>query len=302
MAFDRAGRKAQRLGSWPFAGPPRGSQGIAIELTLSPTIIPNVLSIAGSDPSGGAGIQADLKTFAALRCHGLSVVTALTAQNTQAVREIFPVPAKFVAAQIDALLADSTINAVKIGMTASAEIVETLAERLAHFSASPIVLDPVLASSSGEPLAMGNIAESLVQHLASRVSLVTPNLSESAKLSGKPAPRSLPEMQEIARYLHGQGFAAVLVKGGHLESGTCDDVFFDGAEVRVFSGPRIPTRNTHGTGCTLSAAIAAYLAQGMALATAIQSAKLFVQEALGSADQLSVGKGPGPLNHFHRFW
>ena len=264
--------------------------------------IPNVLSIAGSDPSGGAGIQADLKTFAALRCHGLSVLTSLTAQNTQGVKDLFLVPAPFVAAQIDALFADSVIKTIKIGMTASAEIVETIAERLAQLSALPVVLDPVLASSSGQLLAKDDIAESLVKSFAPRVSLVTPNLAEAAKLSGKPVPRSLPEMQEIARRLHDRGFPAVLVKGGHREAETCDDVYFDGTDIRIFSTPRVPTRNTHGTGCTLSAAIAAHLAYGLALAPAIEAAKLFLQRALESADALSVGKGPGPLNHFHRFW
>lgn len=264
--------------------------------------IPNVLSIAGSDPSGGAGIQADLKTFAALRCYGLSVVTGLTAQNTEGVTDVFLVPAPFVAAQIDSLFADSAIKAIKIGMTASAENVETIAERLAHFSASPVVLDPVLASSNGQPLAKDDIGESLVKHLAPRVSLVTPNLSEAAKLSGKPMPRSVAEMQDIARRLHDRGFAAVLVKGGHRQAETCDDVFFDGADIRIFSTPRVPTRNTHGTGCTLSAAIAAHLAQGLALASAIEAAKQFLQHALETADALNVGKGPGPLNHFHRFW
>lgn len=261
-----------------------------------------MLSIAGSDPSGGAGIQADLKTFAALRCHGLSVVTALTAQNTQGVTDVFLVPSSFVAAQIDALFADSDIKAVKIGMTASPEIVETIAVRLAHVAASPIVLDPVLASSTGQPLAKEDIAESLVKFLAPRVSLVTPNLAEAAKLSGRPLPRSLPEMQEIARRLHDRGFSAVLVKGGHRDAETCDDVLFDGTDIRVFSTPRVLTRNTHGTGCTLSAAIAAHLAQGFALVAAIEAAKIFLQAALESAGALSVGKGPGPLDHFHRFW
>ncbi len=265
-------------------------------------MIPNVLSIAGSDPSGGAGLQADLKTFAALRCYGLSVVTALTVQNTQGVYGLSVVPAEFVAAQIDALFADSAIKAVKIGMTASPATIETLAEKLARYRPEPIVLDPVLAASGGAALAVGDIAASLVAHLAPHVSLVTPNLMEAAALAGSPVPESLDDMRAIAKRLHAQGFAAVLVKGGHREARTCDDILFDGVNFRSFSTPRVPTRNTHGTGCTLSAAIAAHLAQGLDLAAAVEAAKLYLQRALETADQLDVGQGAGPLNHFHRFW
>ncbi len=265
-------------------------------------MVPNVLSIAGSDPCGGAGIQADLKTFAALRCHGLTAITALTAQNTQGIFGLFVVPAEFVAAQIDALFADSEIKAVKIGMTAAPAIIEMLGERLARHRPPAIVLDPVLAASGGAPLAIEDIAESLVAHLAPRVTLVTPNLMEAAHLAQAPVPESLAEMRELAVRLHGRGFAAVLVKGGHREGTHCDDILFDGSSFHVFAGPRITTRHTHGTGCTLSAAIAAYLAQGFDLAQAVEAAKLYLQRALQTADTLNVGHGPGPLNHFHRFW
>ncbi|MGB8277023.1 MAG: bifunctional hydroxymethylpyrimidine kinase/phosphomethylpyrimidine kinase [Methylovirgula sp.] len=265
-------------------------------------MIPNVLSIAGSDPCGGAGLQADLKTFAALRCYGLSVVTALTVQNTRGVYGLSVVAAEFVAAQIDALFADSDIKAVKIGMLASLDIVEIVAERLARYRPPAIVLDPVLAASTGAALATGDIAESLVTHLAPRVTLVTPNLMEAAQLAKAPVPESLADMQEIAKRLHERGFVAVLVKGGHREAMSCDDVLFDGASFRVFSMPRVTTRHTHGTGCTLSAAIAAYVALGLDLAQAVEAAKLYLQRALESADALNVGEGPGPLNHFHRFW
>jgi hydroxymethylpyrimidine/phosphomethylpyrimidine kinase len=265
-------------------------------------MIPNVLSIAGSDPSGGAGIQADLKTFAALRCYGLSVITALTVQNTQKVEGFCVLPADFVAGQIDALFADSAIAAVKIGMTASPEIINAIADRLALYRPPTAVLDPVLAASSGAALAVGDIAETLVTRLAPLVSLVTPNLMEAAALAKAPLPQSLDDMKAIAKHLHGRGFAAVLVKGGHREAQSCDDVLFDGVDFRVFSLPRVVTQNTHGTGCTLSAAIAAQLAQGYDLAAAVEAAKSFVQAALASAEQLSVGKGAGPLNHFQRFW
>ncbi|MHB8883656.1 MAG: bifunctional hydroxymethylpyrimidine kinase/phosphomethylpyrimidine kinase [Methylovirgula sp.] len=265
-------------------------------------MIPNVLSIAGSDPGGGAGIQADLKTFAALRCHGLTVVTALTAQSTQGVFGLFVVPADFVAAQIDALFADSEISAVKIGMVASVANVEILAERLARYKPKAIVLDPVLAASSGASLAIGAIAESMVAHLAPLVTLVTPNLMEAALLAKAPMPESLADMEAIAKRLHELGFAAVLVKGGHRAADTCDDILYNGSSFRAFTTPRVTTRHTHGTGCTLSSAIAAHLAQGHDLAQAVAAAKLYLQRALETADALNVGHGPGPLNHFHGFW
>lgn len=265
-------------------------------------MIPNVLSIAGSDPGGGAGIQADLKTFGALRCHGLSVITALTAQNTQGVFDLSVVPTDFVAAQIDALYADIEIKAVKIGMTASPAIIAMLGERLARYQPPAVVLDPVLAASSGASLATGEIAESMVAHLAPRVTLVTPNLIEAAYLAKMPMPERLTDMQKIAGRIHELGFAAVLVKGGHRAAAGCDDVLFDGSSFRILTMPRVPTRNTHGTGCTLSAAIAANLAQGLDLVPAIEAAKLYLQGVLEAADALNVGHGPGPLNHFHRFW
>ncbi|MDP1909818.1 MAG: bifunctional hydroxymethylpyrimidine kinase/phosphomethylpyrimidine kinase [Hyphomicrobium sp.] len=265
-------------------------------------MIPNVLSIAGSDPGGGAGIQADLKTFAALRCHGLTVVTALTAQNTQGVFGLLVVPPDFVAAQIDALFADSEISAVKIGMVASVANVEILAERLARYKPKAIVLDPVLAASSGASLAIGAIAESMVAHLAPLVTLVTPNFMEAAHLAKAPMPEGLADMEAIAKRLHELGFAAVLVKGGHRVADTCDDILYDGSSFRVFTAPRVSTRHTHGTGCTLSSAVAAYLAQGRDLAEAVAAAKLYLQRALETADALNVGHGPGPLNHFYGFW
>jgi hydroxymethylpyrimidine/phosphomethylpyrimidine kinase len=267
-----------------------------------PETIPNVLSIAGADPCGGAGIQADLKTFAALRCYGLSVVTALTAQSTQGVREILLVPASFVGAQIDALFDDGQIAAVKIGMTGSPEIIEVIGDRLARAGAKPVVLDPVLAASSGAPLVSGDVAASLVATLAPLVSLVTPNLMEAAALAKAPTPSSLDAMREIAKRLHGLGFAAVLVKGGHREAAACEDVFYDGSAFKLFSLPRVATRNTHGTGCTLSSAITAGLAQGLALPEAIEVAKHYLQHALENADALDVGKGHGPLHHFYSFW
>jgi hydroxymethylpyrimidine/phosphomethylpyrimidine kinase len=263
-------------------------------------IIPNLLSIAGSDPSAGAGIQADLKTFAALGCYGLCAITALTVQNTQGVFDVSVLPAAFVAAQIDALFADSTIRAVKIGMLGSAEIAETVADRLARYKPPFVVLDPVLASSGGKALATASLAKTIVARLAPHVTLITPNLIEAAELAGMELPRTPDAMKMIAKALHQSGFAAVLVKGGHSEGASADDILFDGTDYQTFSLPRLATRNTHGTGCTLSSAIAANLARGQRLAESIAAAKHYLQAALQAADGLSVGKGAGPLDHFHR--
>jgi hydroxymethylpyrimidine/phosphomethylpyrimidine kinase len=265
-------------------------------------MVPNVLSIAGFDTSGGAGILADTKTFAALRCHGLAAITAVTAQNTQGVAEIHLMPAEFVAAQIHALFADIDIAAVKIGMLASPGIVKAVAQNLAEHRGAPVVLDPVLAASSGDQLAVSDVADALLQHLAPLVALLTPNLAEAARLAEAPAPTTLAGMHKLAEKLHGRGFKSVLVKGGHLKGATADDIFFDGVSHRTFSAARIATRNTHGTGCTLSAAIAANLALGLDLVRSIEAAKDYVGGALAGADELDVGRGPGPLHHFHRFW
>jgi hydroxymethylpyrimidine/phosphomethylpyrimidine kinase len=265
-------------------------------------MVPNVLSIAGFDPSGGAGVLADIKTFAGLRCHGLAAITALTAQNTQGVAEIHVVPAEFVAEQIHALFADIEIAAVKIGMLASPGIVNAVAQSLAEHRGMPVVLDPVLATSSGDQLAIGDVADALLQHLAPLVTLFTPNLEEGARLAEAPVPTTIAGMHKLAEQLHGRGFKSVLVKGGHLKGSTADDILFDGVSHHTFSAARIATRNTHGTGCTLSAAIAVNLALGQDLIRSIEAAKVFICGALAGADELDVGRGPGPLHHFHRFW
>lgn len=264
--------------------------------------IPNVLAIAGSDPCGGAGVQADLKTFAALGCYGLSAITALTAQNTLGVEDICLVPADFVAAQIDALFADCAIKAVKIGMTGSPDIIGVIGERLSRYRPQAVVLDPVLAASSGTALAVGDVPAAMVSRLASHVSLITPNLTEAAALAKVEVPRTLDDMRDVAKRLHKLGFAAVLIKGGHRDGATCDDLLYGGGDFRIFSKPRVVTRNTHGTGCTLSSAIAAFLAKGVELPEAVEFAKSYLQNALEHADRLHVGKGHGPLNHFQQFW
>ncbi len=265
-------------------------------------MVQNLLSIAGSDPSGGAGVQADLKTFSALGCYGMAVVTALTAQNTRGVSDVHVPPAQFVAAQIDAIFDDIEVAAVKIGMLATGFIVEAVAKRLAHYKPRFIVLDPVLAATSGDALAASDVAEAIVRHLFPLATLVTPNFFEAARLSGHVIAADHAGMRRAAALLHARGAKAVLVKGGHVQGASCDDLLFDGASYRSFSVPRVATRNTHGTGCALSSAIAAYLAQGLQLGDAIEAAKAYLTGALAAADQLTVGQGAGPVHHFFQLW
>jgi hydroxymethylpyrimidine/phosphomethylpyrimidine kinase len=266
------------------------------------TRVPNVLSIAGSDPSGGAGIQADLATFAALRCYGMSVITAVTAQNTRGVMAVHVVPRESVARQIDAIFEDIEVAAVKIGMVATAEIVAVVAERLAAHRPPFIVLDPVLVATSGDQLADSGVAEALVQYLFPLATLVTPNLTEAAILSGEELVMGLDAMREAAAALLIRGARAVLVKGGHGAGATSDDLLLDGDTCTILSAPRVATRNTHGTGCTLSSAIAARLARGDDLATASSAAKSYLSAALEASGVLRVGQGPGPQHHFHALW
>ncbi len=261
-------------------------------------MIANVLSIAGSDPSGGAGLQADLKTFGALGCHGMAAPTALTVQNTQGVAAIHLVPPDFVAAQIDHLFADIRIDAIKIGMTGSTAIVAAIAKSLAAHPDIPVVVDPVLVATSGDVLGGPDLAGAILRDLTPRATLVTPNLAEAATLSGLAPVRDLAGMEVAGMAILARGAAAVLVKGGHLD-GAPTDLLCTSAGRRIFTGDRIATRNTHGTGCSLSAAIAAFLAQGRTLDDAIAQAKTWLAGALASADRLSVGAGPGPVDHFH---
>src|SRR5262245_4580247 len=265
-------------------------------------MIPNLLSIAGFDPSGGAGIAADLKTFAALQCNGMAVITALTAQNTQGVRDMHVLLADFVTAQIDAIFEDIAVAAVKIGMLACGAIVEEVADRLAFYKPPFIVVDPVLASTSGTALCAPDTATAIVRNLFPLATLITPNLSEAERLSGKTVAPNRDGMRHAARLVHARGAKAVLIKGGHIEGPRSDDLFFDGESFRLFSAPRLATRNTHGTGCTLSSAIAVYVARGYGLPEAIGAAKTYLNGALSAADALNAGHGPGPLNHFHEIW
>ena len=265
-------------------------------------MIPNLLSIAGFDPSGGAGIAADLKTFAALGCNGMAVITALTAQNTQGVKSLHVPPADFAAAQIDAIFEDIEVAAVKIGMLACGAIAEEVADRLAFYKPRFIVLDPVLAATSGDALATSDTATAIVRHLFPLATLITPNISEAARLSGHVLAPDLEGMRRAAMLLQARGAKAVLIKGGHAGGAAAEDLLFDGASYHLFSAPRVAARNTHGTGCTLSSAIAASLAQGKPLGEAIGVAKTYLSGALAAADQLSAGHGPGPVHHFHELW
>ena len=262
------------------------------------TPVPIALTIAGSDSSGGAGIQADLKTFTALGVYGASVLTALTAQNTRGVTGVHTPPAAFVRAQIDAVLDDLDVAAIKTGMLANGEIVTAVAEALAARKSMPLVVDPVMVATSGDRL-LDPAAVAAVQHrLMPLATLVTPNLAEAAALLGVGEATSIAAMEEQARALLGFGCRAVMVKGGHGTGNEAVDVLVTAAgEVTHLRAPRIATRNTHGTGCTLSAAIAALLATGAALPDAIRRAKTFLSAALAHGATLRIGNGSGPVDH-----
>lgn len=261
----------------------------------------NVLSIAGSDPSGGAGIQADLKTFAALGCYGMAAITALTAQNTRGVAAVHVPPAEFVAAQIDAIFDDIGVDAVKIGMLASGAIVGAVAEALDRHAARNIVLDPVLVATSGDSLGAPDVVEAMIARLLPRAALVTPNLPEAARLTGLSVDEDVDAMRRAGEALLARGARAVLVKGGHGTGARAVDLLVTRAGVETFAAPRIATNNTHGTGCTLSSAIAAGLAQGATLSDAVAGAKTYLTGAIAAADALAVGRGNGPVDHFYAF-
>ncbi len=265
-------------------------------------MIPNLLAIAGSDPSGGAGIQADLKTFSAFACYGMAAITALTAQNTRGVTAIHVPPPEFLGAQLDAIFADIRVDAVKIGMLASGAIVATVADRLRAQGQEKIVLDPVLVATSGDSLGAPDVVDAIRRDLLPLATIVTPNLPEAARLADRTVPRDEAGMRELAERIYAEGGAAVLVKGGHLGGAESVDILFDGERHTVFSAERVETRNTHGTGCTLSSAIAACLARGATLVEAVEAAKDYLTEALLRSSTLRVGGGHGPVQHFHSLW
>jgi hydroxymethylpyrimidine/phosphomethylpyrimidine kinase len=260
--------------------------------------VPKALTIAGSDSGGGAGIQADLKTFSAFRVFGMSVLTAITAQNSVGVHAVHDVPADVVAAQMDAVLSDFGTDAIKIGMLSSPVIVETVAGRLDRAGAMPIVLDPVMIAKSGDALLQPSAREALIRRMLPLAHVVTPNLPEAASLAGM-AVDSEKDMEEAARRIHRMGPRHVLVKGGHLAD-SATDLLYDGRAFTRFAAERIASTSTHGTGCTFSSAIAAGLAHGRALGDAIREAKAYVTAAI--REGFRPGRGVGALRHFVERW
>lgn len=263
---------------------------------------PVALTIAGSDSSGGAGIQADLKTFAAFGVYGASAITALTAQNTKGVTGIHAVPAAFVTAQIDAVFSDLDVGAVKIGMVAQAEIIDAIAFALTRWKPRHIVLDPVMVATSGDRLLAAEAVEALRTKLMPLASAITPNLPEAAALLDEPVARSEAEIESQGRRLLGLGCRAVLIKGGHGEGSKSIDYLVSADKTIALAASRVATRNTHGTGCSLSSAVAAGLARGEDLETAVRNAKSWISAAIATADRFSVGHGHGPIHHFHKFY
>jgi hydroxymethylpyrimidine/phosphomethylpyrimidine kinase len=269
-------------------------------------MIPNTLTIAGVDPSGGAGILADIKTMSALGAYGTAVIAALTAQNTQAVTGISPVPPAFVAQQIDTLFADVRIDAVKIGMLGQQAVTRVVAERLAYWKPAHLVLDPVMVAKSGDHLLERSAVDELRESLLPLATLLTPNLPEAGVLLSSSPADSLKEMRRTAeklrRLMNDSGERWVFLKGGHLPGNDTIDVLHDGDRLIELPGRRIETRNTHGTGCTLSAALAALLPQVNDVVEAARQAKAYLVRAIARADELDVGKGHGPVQHFHAWW
>ena len=255
-----------------------------------------VMTIAGSDSGGGAGIQADLKAFAANGVHGTSAVTAITAQNTVAVTDVLALPPSLVANQIDAIIDDIGADAVKTGMLANSAIIERVAERIGAHEMRPVVVDPVMVTSTGAPLFQDDSVEAIRQLLMPLATVVTPNTRECAVLTGEQIV-TLDDMRRAARLLvESTGASAVLVKGGHFD-GPATDILFDGSEFTEFTEERIDTTSNHGTGCTLASAIAANLAKGADLPAAVANAKAYVTNAMRAATP--IGAGHGPLNHFY---
>ena len=273
---------------------------------MSASPIPNVASIAGVDPSGGAGVLADVKTFSALGAYGCAVIAALTAQNTRAVAGIHAVPIDFIRLQIDTLFEDVHIAAVKIGMLGTAAITGRVAEGMAKWQPPFIVLDPVMVSKSGDPLLLADASAMLREALLPLATIVTPNLPEAGVLLEQRAPDNRKEMQraceKLRELLPHSAERWVLLKGGHLPGDEALDLLFDGDRMYELAAPRVDTKNTHGTGCTLSSAIAALLPQRSDVPAAVRDAKQYLTRAIAAADRLDVGSGHGPVHHFHALW
>ena len=262
-----------------------------------------VLTIAGSDSGGGAGIQADLKTISANGCYGMSVITALTAQNTMGVSGIHPVPVDFVRQQIDVVLTDIGVDAVKIGMLFSPELIRCVADQLARFKVEKIVLDPVMVATSGDKLLQDEAISALQEYLIPQARIITPNLPEAEVLLGRKI-QSAAEMGRAAVDLAGLGCPNILIKGGHLEEQASDDLLYLGASHKsiVLPEKRIKTRNTHGTGCTLSSAIASFMARGQGVEESVRSAKEYITGAVKDGADYRIGQGHGPVHHFFQWF
>lgn len=270
---------------------------------IMPKTYARVLTIAGSDSGGGAGIQADLKTMSALGCFGMSAITAITAQNTLGVTAVYPMSIECVEQQIDAVLSDMGAHAVKIGMIWSAELAKAVSDTLKRYDVPWIVFDPVMVAQSGDALFKEDEALQLVRNLASTAHLITPNLTEAAYLLGQDM-AGADTMERTSRSLVSLGCPNVLLKGGHLEDEELIDVLYmaETDETVIFREKRIATSNNHGTGCTLSSAVASYLAKGHALKDAVAHAKTYITQALRAGSEYILGKGHGPVHHFHHFW
>lgn len=262
-----------------------------------------VLTIAGSDGSGGAGIQADLKTVAALGCYGVSVITAVTAQNTLGVSESFELPVSTIEAQLETIFGDIEIDAVKIGMLGSEAVVSTIAAVLQQQTGIPVVLDTVVRASAGKQLLDENAVEAMIEKLFPLATLVTPNTPESALLAGQAkAPSTREEVERIATLLQRMGARSVLVTGGHIDGERCCDCLLHNAAFRWFCSEKIASHNTHGTGCTLSSAIAAFLARKEPMGAAVEKAKRYTADAIRAGARYRIGKGNGPLHHCFGVW
>ncbi len=260
--------------------------------------IRKALTIAGSDSGAGAGIQADLKTFAALGVYGTSAITAITAQNTVGVTQVLALSPKLVGAQIDAIIGDIGAHALKTGMLANAAIIDVVANKIREHRLKNIVVDPVMVATSGDLLIQKNAVVALRNKLIPLAIVVTPNIAEAEELTGMKLLTAV-EIREAAKRIVKMGARTAVIKGGHLK-GPAIDLFYDGKRFIELTAPRIRTKNTHGTGCTFSAAIAAYLAKGEKLDSAVMLAKKFITQAIRSS--FAIGAGHSPVHHFHRFW
>lgn len=263
-----------------------------------------VLAIAGSDSGGGAGIQADIKTISACGCYAMTAVTAVTVQNTVGVRAVHDVPAEIVEGQIEAVMEDIGADAVKTGMLKSTETVRSVCRVLGHYGMRNIVVDPVMVSTSGHRLMDEDAIEAVMTGLVPMSRIITPNIPEAEMIMNGGAIDSPATMDDAARDMAVRTGVSVLLKGGHLDATTLVDVFYDHEreEIRHLASPRVPTRNTHGTGCTLSAALASMLAQGMPLGDAVEAAKRYINGAITAGADYETGHGHGPLNHFYKLW